>query len=81
MPISPLLEKSIEALTSLTIVNTSLAHPLDRARAQELFRALHDERVPVRHAEIAQLQPTRAGRRIPLGTLPRSARIGQGATL
>jgi hypothetical protein len=53
--VSALLAKSIEALTAVVNLNTALAHPFDKARAQELFKALHQHGVPLHHAEIADI--------------------------
>jgi hypothetical protein len=38
---SELLRQSIETLSSIVNVSTGIAHPLDDARAKELFKALH----------------------------------------
>ena len=38
---SNLLGRAIETLSSIVNVTAGLAHPLDEARAKELFRALH----------------------------------------
>ena len=40
---SELLKRSIEALSTVVNVSTGLAHPLDDARAKELFKALRIE--------------------------------------
>ena len=44
---SELVNRSIRELTSIVNVATGIAHPLDEARAKELFKALHAEGVPL----------------------------------
>lgn len=52
---SELLERSIGVLTSTVNVATGITHPLDEARAKELFKALHAEGVPLTHAAVEAL--------------------------
>lgn len=53
--LSELLERSIGVLTSTVNVATGITHPLDEARAKELFKALHAEGVPLTHAAVEAL--------------------------
>lgn len=52
---SELLRRSIEALSSIVNVSTGLAHPLDEARAKELFKALHAHGEKLTHEAVEQL--------------------------
>lgn len=49
---SDLLKRSIETLSSIVNISTGLAHPLDEARAKELFKALHTEGEPLTYEAI-----------------------------
>ena len=51
---SSLLAKGIGKLTLLTNVGTGLAHPNDKSRAQELFKALHRRGIALHYSEIKE---------------------------
>ncbi|SMF94342.1 hypothetical protein SAMN02949497_1652 [Methylomagnum ishizawai] len=46
------IERAMDILTSVVNVSTGLSHPLDEARAKELFRALHRRSVDLGYQEI-----------------------------
>lgn len=46
------IERAIEILTTVVNVATGLAHPIDDARAKELFKALHEKSVQLDYHEI-----------------------------
>jgi hypothetical protein len=52
---SELLKRSIEALSIVVNVSTGITHPLDEARAKELFEALHAEGEKLAHESVEQL--------------------------
>lgn len=52
---SELLKRSIETLSTIVNVSTGLAHPLDEARAKELFKALHAEGEPLTYEAVRKL--------------------------
>lgn len=52
---SELVELSIRALTSAVNVATGIAHPLDDARAKELFKALHADGVPLIYSVVEDI--------------------------
>lgn len=49
---SELLKRSVKTLSSVVNLATGLAHPLDEARAKELFKALHAEGEPLTYETI-----------------------------
>ncbi len=79
---SEILQKAMEKLSMVSNVSTGLAHPLDEARAKELFIALKDHGVPLSqddvrlHAEVCGW-PARHAQT--LGEL--AERIGGGAAV
>lgn len=46
--------KALEKLSTVSNISTGLAHPLDEARAKELFVALHERGVPLLRESIQQ---------------------------
>lgn len=52
---NPILRKSIETLSAIINVSTGLAHPLDEARAKELFKALHKQSIPLKYEDVYTL--------------------------
>ena len=52
---SELVKRSIKTLSSIVNVATGIVHPLDEARAKELFKALHADGEPLSYAAIEEL--------------------------
>jgi len=45
--VNPILRESIAKLSVVANVSAGLAHPVDEARAKELFKALHQQGIPL----------------------------------
>lgn len=76
---SELLKRSIETLSSVVNVATGLAHPLDEARAKELFKALYATGEPLTYSAVeafALANKWSSGHAQTLGEL--AERIGNG---
>ena len=50
-----ILEVAIKSLSKLTNLGSGLNHPLDKSRAQELFKALYKEGIPLNYSEVRSL--------------------------
>ncbi|MDE1989139.1 MAG: hypothetical protein KGI82_01610 [Betaproteobacteria bacterium] len=82
MAMSEILQKAMEKLSMVSNVSTGLAHPLDEARAKELFIALRDHDVPLSQEDVrlhAEAYGWSARHAQKLGEL--ADRIGGGAVV